>query len=300
MDKLKAQYTEGIVSIIVNTVLWLGKFWVGMLIGSIALIADSWHTLSDSISSVVIIIAGKLASKKSDKEHPFGHGRWELISSMFVSFLLGIVGYQFLMDSIDRFKSRESVIYGTNAIVIIAISIIIKELLAQYAFCIARKTDNTIVKADGWHHRSDALAAVVVLIGMIFSKYFWWMDSVLGMFCALVLFYVAFEIMKESVTKLLGEVPGQDLINGITDELNKMYKNDLRLHHVHLHNYISQKELTLHIRLNGNMTIIEGHKIATAIETMINEKFNMMSTIHLEPINESTPPPPSVLPFHAQ
>jgi len=284
MDKIKAQYTEGIVSIIINTVLWALKFWAGMLIGSIALIADSWHTLSDSISSVVVIIAGKLASRKSDKEHPFGHGRWELISSMFVAFLLGIVGHQFLMDSIDRFKSRESVVYGTTAIVVIVISIIIKELLAQYAFYIARKTDNSIVRADGWHHRSDALAAVVVLIGMLAAKYFWWMDSVLGIFCAVVLFYVAFEIMKESITKLLGEAPEQELIDNIKEEINKLYKKDLQIHHIHLHNYISQKELTLHIKLDENMTIKEGHNIATDIENMIKENFNLVSTIHLEPI----------------
>jgi cation diffusion facilitator family transporter len=284
MDKLKAQYTEGIVSIIINTLLWAAKFWTGMAIGSIALIADSLHTLSDSISSVVVIVAGKLASKKSDKEHPFGHGRWELISSMFVAFLLGIVGYQFLMDSIDRFKSRASVVYGTITIVVIAISIIIKELLAQYAFYIAQKTNNSIVKADGWHHRSDALAAVVVLIGMLFAKHFWWMDSVLGIFCASVLFYVAFEIMKESIEKLLGEAPEQELIDRITKETNKICKNDLNIHHIHLHNYISQKELTLHIRLDENMTIKEGHKIATDIENIIKEKFRMAATIHLEPI----------------
>jgi len=284
VNKLKAQYTEGVVSIVVNTLLWAAKFWAGMAIGSIALIADSWHTLSDSISSVVVIIAGKLAAKKSDKEHPFGHGRWELISSMFVAFLLGIVGYQFLRDSIDRFKSGESVVYGTIAIAVIALSILVKELLAQYAFYIARKTDNSIVKADGWHHRSDALAAAVVLIGMTVAKHFWWMDSVLGIFCAIVLFYVAFEIMKESITKLLGEAPGQELIGGITEEINKLYKDDLQIHHIHMHNYISQKELTLHIRLDENLTIREGHKIATDIETMIREKFAMASTVHLEPI----------------
>ncbi|MDR2952494.1 MAG: cation diffusion facilitator family transporter [Treponema sp.] len=286
MNKLKAQYAEGIVSIIINMILWAAKFWAGMAMGSIALIADSWHTLSDSISSVVVIIAGRLASKKSDKEHPFGHGRWELISSMFVAFLLGIAGYQFLTDSIGRFKSGKSAVYGAAAIVVIAISIIVKELLAQYALYIARKTDNAIVKADGWHHRSDALSSVVVLIGMTIAKNFWWMDSVLGMFCAAALFYAAFEIMKESITKLLGEAPEQELIGKITEEINAVNKNDLKIHHIHVHNYISQKEMTLHIRLDENMTIKEGHKIATAIENLISEKFNITATVHLEPIEK--------------
>jgi divalent metal cation (Fe/Co/Zn/Cd) transporter len=110
------------------------------------------------------------------------------------------------------------------------------------------------------------------------------MDSVLGMFCAAVLFYVAFEIMKESITKLLGEAPEQELIDKIMEEISKISKNDLKIHHIHLHNYISQKEMTLHIRLDENMTIKEGHKIATAIEVLIKEKFNVVATIHLEPI----------------
>jgi len=287
MNKLKAQVFEGFLSVVINAVLFGVKFWAGLITGSIALIADAWHTLSDSLTSVFIIFSAKLSSQKPDEKHPFGHGRWEQISSIFISFVLGIIAYDFMYNSIQRFRNRESVVYGTVAIVVTIVSIIIKELLAQYAFYIGRKTDNVIVKADGWHHRSDSLSSLVVLIGILVTKFavdFWWMDSVLGMFCALAIFYAAFEIMKESISKLLGEEPDKDLIEKITDEVKKIYTDDLQVHHFHLHNYISQKEITFHIRLDKNMTIENGHIIATNIEEMIKEKFDMAATIHLEPL----------------
>ena len=287
MNREKAQIVEGIVSVVVNAVLFAVKFWVGLTTGSIALVADAWHTMSDSLTSIFVVLAAKLASKKPDKEHPFGHGRWELISALLIAFVLAFIGYEFLSGSIERFQNRESVIYGTMALVITIISIIVKELLAQYGFYIGRKTNNPVVTADGWHSRSDALSSVVVLIGIIVSKFaldLWWMDSVLGMFCALAIFYAAFEIMKESITRILGEEPDAEFIEKLDMELDKLYGSNLSIHHLHLHNYISHKELTLHIRLDKHMTIEDGHEIATVIEEMIEEQFNIAATIHVEPL----------------
>ena len=287
MTKLKAQVFEGFLSVIINAVLFGIKFWAGLTTGSIALIADAWHTLSDSVTSIFVIFSAKLSSKKADKEHPFGHGRWEQISSIFIAFVLGIIAYDFVINSIGRFRDRESVVFGTLAIVVTIVSILVKELMAQYAFYLGRKTDNIIVKADGWHHRTDSLSSVVVLIGIIITKFtedFWWMDSILGIFCALAIFYAAFKIMKESIGTLLGEEPKQELIDQINKEVKKLYCNDLVMHHFHLHNYVSQKEITLHIKLEKNMSIETGHKIASDIEVMIKEQFNMMATIHIEPL----------------
>jgi len=274
---------------VINAVLFGVKFWAGMITGSIALIADAWHTLSDSLTSIFVIFSARLSSRKPDKQHPFGHGRWEQISSIFIAFILGVIAYDFFINSIERLKNRESVVFGTLAIVVTAVSILVKELLAQYAFYVGRKTDNVIVKADGWHHRSDALSSIVVLIGIIITKFttdLWWMDSVLGIFCALAIFYAAYEILKESINKLLGEEPTQELIDKINIEVKKLYSNDLHIHHLHLHNYVSQKEITMHIRLDKNMTIDNGHKIATDIENMIKDQFDMAATIHIEPLDK--------------
>jgi len=288
MKKAKAQVLEGVVSVIANTVLFALKFWAGIVTGSIALVADAWHTLSDSLSSVFIIFAVKLSSKKADREHPFGHGRWEHISSIFVAVLLGIVAYEFFAKSVIRFRNRETTEYGTLAIVVTIVSIIVKELLAQLAFYYGRKTDNTVIKADGWHHRSDALSSVIVLTGIVtsivFGEKLWWIDSVLGILVALAIFYATVKILNEAITKLLGEEPDDELIRNITERVKAVYHNDLQLHHFHIHNYVLHKELTLHIKLDKNMTIEKSHEIATEIEKMIETDFGISATIHTEPI----------------
>jgi cation diffusion facilitator family transporter len=285
----KAQVFEGVLSVVVNALLFAVKFWVGMLTGSVALMADAYHTLSDSLTSIFVVAAAKLAAKKPDKEHPFGHGRWELIATLLVAFILGMIGYEFLTDSIDRFQNRESVVYGTIALVITVASIIVKEALSQYAFSLGRKHDNPVITADGWHHRTDSLSSVVVLIGIIVTRFLdglWWMDSVLGVFCALAIFYAAYKIMVEAITKILGEQPKQELIDGIENEVKSIYNDDLKLHHYHFHNYISHKELTLHMMIDEESTIKYGHDMATVIEDMIKTKFNMDATIHVEPLSE--------------
>jgi cation diffusion facilitator family transporter len=284
MEKSKAGYIEGTVSIITNILLFVVKMWASVVTGSIALAADAWHTLSDSISSVFVVIAAKLASRKADKEHPFGHGRWEQIASIFIAVVLAIIAFSFLENSIRQFLNRQAVEYGKLAIIVTSASIVMKELLAQYAFFIARKSNNLSVKADAWHHRSDALSSVVVLAGILFAKQFWWIDSALGAIIAIMLFYTTFAITKEAITKILGEEPDDELITQITQEIKNTYNDDLQVHHFHIHNYINHKELTFHIRLNGRLTIAEGHKIADEIEKRIQKKFDMTSTIHVEPL----------------
>ncbi|MDR2535238.1 MAG: cation diffusion facilitator family transporter [Treponema sp.] len=284
VDTIKAGYIAGIVSVITNSALFALKLWAALMTGSIALAADAWHTLSDSISSIILVVGVKLSSKKADKEHPFGHGRWEQITSLFIAFLLGLIAFDFLKKAIIQFTNREAVQFGTTAVVITIISIIVKELLAQYAFYISRKTGNLSIKADGWHHRTDALSSIAVLAGILFANRFWWIDSVLGIIIALMLFYAMYEIIQEAITKLLGEEPGQDLIAGITEEVKNIYPHDLQLHHFHIHNYVVHKELTLHIRLDKNKSIEQGHTLATDIEKRIQEQFGIIATIHVEPL----------------
>ena len=286
MDKTKGGYLAGAVSIIINAVLFGIKFWAGIVTGSLALIADAWHTLSDSLSSVIVVIAVKLGSKKPDKQHPFGHGRWDLIAALFIAFILGIIAYDFLKEAVNRFGAKEPVNYGTLAIIVTIASIAIKEALAQYAFYVARKTESESLKADAWHHRSDALSSVVVLVGIVFARQFWWIDSVLTTIIALMLFYAAFKIIKGTVTKLLGEEPDNGLLESISAQIKSIYKEDLHIHHYHIHDYVSHKELTLHIRLNKNMTVGKSHEIASKIEKIIESNFGMNATIHIEPLLE--------------
>jgi len=283
MDKKKASYNEGIVSILINIGLFFLKYWAGIVSGSVALIADAWHTLSDSISSVIVIAGAKFSSKKADTKHPFGHGRLEYIASIFIGVLLAIIAYGLIKDSIIQFTIKQSANFGTIAIVVTIVSIILKEALAQYAFFLGRKTGSTSIKADGWHHRTDALSSVIILIGIFFKDEFWWIDSVLGIIVSLMLFYAAYSIIKESVDKILGENPSTELVQNIEEIIKKLQLGDLRPHHYHIHNYVSQKELSFHIILDGNMSISEGHKIASIIESKIYEELNISTTIHIDP-----------------
>lgn len=283
MEKNKAGYIEGVVSILVNTGLFGLKIWAGVVSGSLALVADAWHTLSDSLSSIIVIFGVKLASRKPDKEHPFGHGRWEQIAAIFIGFLLGIVAYDFLKDSISNFQAKESANFGTLAMVVTIISILVKEGLAQYAFYIGRKTSNLSVKADGWHHRTDALSSVIVLLGILISDKFWWIDSALGLIIALMLFYAAYQIIKDAIGKILGEEPEQEIIEKVENIVKEVSSDDARPHHFHIHNYVSNQELTFHIKVDNKMDIERAHSIATIIENRINKELNIIATIHIEP-----------------
>ncbi len=285
MERKKASYLEGTVSIIGNICLFALKYWVGIVSGSIALMADAWHTLSDSISSVVVIVGAKLASKEPDKDHPFGHGRWELISAIIIAIILVLIAIGFITDAIAQLKTKASANFGTLALVVTAVSIVVKELMAQYAFYLGRKSGSSTVKADGWHHRTDALSSLVILIGILFKNYFWWIDGVLGLIVSLMLMFAAYGILKESVNKILGEEPGEELIEEIKKLISSLYDYEISPHHFHIHNYISNKELTFHIKIRNDLSVEEGHAIATAIEDLIDEKYSIKSTIHLEPID---------------
>jgi len=285
MDRARAGYIEGFVSIVVNSLLFALKIWAGMVTGSLALTADAWHTMSDSVSSMVVVAGVRLSSRKPDRDHPFGHGRWEQIAALVIAFILGVIAWDFMKQSVIRFTERESVHFGTIAIVVTIVSIVVKEALARYAFYIGRKTDNVTVKADGWHHRSDALSSVVVLAGIFISKYFWWIDSVLGAIISLMLFYATYKIAREAIDKLLGEKPSQELVKNITDLIESDYGNNIQPHHFHIHNYVAHQELTFHIKLDKHLNIKSGHDIATDIETKILDKMGIIATVHVEPID---------------
>jgi cation diffusion facilitator family transporter len=281
----KLSLRAGWISILTNTILFFIKYWAGLVSGSVSIIADAWHTLSDSLSSVFVIVGVKLSSRPADKEHPFGHGRYELIATILIGCLLAMVSYNFFMESIEKLKSRDSADFGMVAMVVTVVSILAKEALAQYSFLIGRKTGSRTVTADGWHHRSDALSSVIILVGIFLNKYFWWIDGVLGIIVALMILYTAIKIIKNSSDVILGEKPSTDLKNTIVEVCQRTVGYNIFPHHIHIHNYINHKELTLHIYLPDDMSIDSSHNITSAIEKKIAEELNIDTTIHVEPIS---------------
>ena len=280
----RLNYLAGIISIIANTLLFAIKYWAGIVSGSVALLADAWHTLSDSLSSVAVLIGVKMSSRKADKKHPFGHGRIENLIAILIGVMLAVVAYEFITQAIDKLRNPDTkAIFGTLAIVVTAVSIVVKEGMAQFSFYIARKTGNTSVKADGWHHRSDALSSIVVLAGIFLQDYFWWIDAVLGICVSLILMVAVYKIIREAVDKLMGENVPDEIIDQVKAIISESVDDDLQVHHFHIHNYGTHSELTFHINLPPEMTILEGHGIADRIEKALREKMGIESTIHLEP-----------------
>ena len=280
----KLGYREGLVSVILNLLLFVLKYYAGIASASLALIADAWHTLSDSLTSVVVILGIKLSSKKPDKEHPFGHGRWEQISALIIAILLALVGVEFMKDAIAKLRGHEAADFGWLAYLATVASIVLKEGLARYAFYIARKTGNAAVKADGWHHRSDALSSLMVLAGLFLSPYFWWIDSVLGMLISFMLFYAAYGIIREAVNKILGEEPSEEVIGKVEQIVKAEMGNVAYPHHYHIHHYGDHIEFTFHIKVPGEETVEEAHRKATLIEMQIKTELKIDATIHIEPL----------------
>jgi len=277
-------YFEGVLSIIINLIIFAIKYWAGILTGSVAFIADAWHSLSDSVSSIIVIIGAKASSKPADKEHPYGHGRAEYIASLIIGVFLAIVAYNFIIASWNKFQEHEIVIYNTLAIWVLISSIVLKEALAQYAFYAARKTNSPALKADGWHHRSDALSSVIILIGVFVGKFFWWIDAVLGMIVALMIFWAAIKIFKETASSLLGEEADNQLKEKLKRISNETSGMDVKAHHFHLHHYGNHNELTFHIKLPKDTLLVDAHKIATNIERNVKRNTNIITTIKTEPV----------------
>jgi cation diffusion facilitator family transporter len=274
---------EGIISIFINALLFILKYWAGIVTGSVAIIADAWHTLSDSLSSLIVLIGAKVSTKPPDREHPFGHGRAELIASVLIAAFLGFVAFEFLKESILKLNNRDIVVFGNIAIIVTIISIVLKEALSQYAFWAWKKTGYLSLKADAWHHRTDAISSLIILVGIFLGKYFWWMDGVLGIIVALMIAFAGYEILKETISKLLGEAPDPKLVAQIKEVAGNETEHDMQIHHIHLHSYGEHQEITFHIRLPNTMSVEDSHSLVTAIQQSLREALSIEATIHVEP-----------------
>ena len=283
LDKSNWTEVEGWLSILGNILLFILKYWAGLATGSIAIIADAWHTLSDSLSSVIVIIGAKISKKPADADHPFGHGRADLISAFIIGILLLLVAFDFIIESYHTLQSRESSEFGSIAVVVMLISVVLKELLAQFAYYGAKKTNSKVLKADAWHHRSDAISSFVILVGIFLGPYFWWIDGALGMIVAIMIGYAAYEIISDSIHSLLGESPSDTIIEELKLTIEEVSPNNVEPHHFQLHVYGDHTELTFHILLPQDMPLKEAHDIATVLEEAILEKYGYVATIHIEP-----------------
>lgn len=268
--------------LITNTLLVILKYWVGLQLSSVAIMAEAWHSLSDSLTTIIVLVGFKMASKPADKEHPFGHGRMEVISSLIIALVLFLVVFNFFVEATNRLIQRQSVQYTQTALIIFIISLAVKELMAQVSIRVGRKIKSDSLISDGWHHRSDAFASLIVVVGIFLNPYFWWIDGVMGIIISLIIAKIAIDILRDTISRLIGEKPEESFIRELEKIVRENTFKDVKLHHVHLHKYGNHRELTLHIVLPKDMKLDKAHQIATDLEKIINTEMSVDTTIHVE------------------
>jgi cation diffusion facilitator family transporter len=239
--------------------------------------------MSDSITSIIVVISVRIASRPPDEEHPFGHGRAEILATTIIGVLLAVIAVEFLIESVQRLVRQEAASYGTIAIVITAISVLAKEGLARYSVVVGRKTGSRSLKADAWHHRSDAISSVVILAGIFLNKFIWWIDGAMGILVAILILHAAYGILKDVFHAFLGEKPDKQIVKTINDICAKHYESAMYPHHIHVHHYGEHTEMTLHIKLDKNLSLEGAHNITSMIEDDIQTELGIEATIHTEP-----------------
>lgn len=283
LSKQKLGYLEGWVSIVLNTLLFGVKYWAGGRIGSVSMVADSWHTLSDTLTSVVVIVGFWIMARPADDRHPFGHARAENIAAIIIGVLLAVVGAFFGWESVRRLLNRQAVSFSLFAILVFVASALLKEGLALFAFWAGKKAGSQAVIADGWHHRSDAIASALIVVGALLGGRLWWMDGALGIGVSLLIVWAAVGIVRGSSSILLGEAPDEEMKRSVLAAVHQEYPLVNDVHHLHLHRYGSNMELTLHLRLPPAMSVGQSHEIARRIEERLRSELKLEPTVHIEP-----------------
>lgn len=276
-------YFEGTLSAVLNTLLFGFKIWVGAAAGSVAMIADAWHTMSDTLTSLVVILGFWISGKPGDRKHPFGHGRAELVAAVVIGTLLGVVGLNFLRDSAVQLRDRRGAEFGAAALIVFAVSVLLKEAIARFSIRAGRRVKSQSLVADGWHHRSDALASALILAGALLQRRFWWIDGVLGIGVSLLILYAAGSIIRDAADTLLGECPDEDTVRNIREILARLTPEATDIHHIHIHRYGDHVEITLHVRMPPEMSVRQAHGIATGLEAGLRETLGWEATVHPEP-----------------
>jgi cation diffusion facilitator family transporter len=277
-------YLEAWVSIGGNILLFLLKLIIGLAINSLSLIADAFHSLSDVLTSVVVLVGFKVGEKPADKEHPFGHGRGELIATLIIGFMLFIVAYDIGKSAVQRIITPQKVEFSYVAVIAMFASTGFKEWMARFSIFLGKKINASSLFADAWHHRSDAIASFLVAIGLIFMRFdLYLIDGILALGVAILIGWVAIELIISSSNALMGEAPDPELVHKIR-EASVSVPGVIDVHDVYVHDYNTNKVISLHVEVDDNLTVDEAHDIATAVENRVKETAQAYSiTAHIDP-----------------
>ncbi|MBQ0098886.1 MAG: cation transporter [Oscillospiraceae bacterium] len=271
--------------IFLNILLFIGKYFAGVISSSIAITADAFNNLSDAGSSLISLIGFKFAGMKPDPKHPFGHGRIEYLSGLGISVAILVVAFELFRSSLDKILHPESVDTSYLAMGILVVSIIVKFYMFFYNRRIGTKIDSAGMKATAMDSISDTIATFVVLISMIITKFTGVnIDGYTGILVALFIFYAGFTSAKDTLAPLLGTTPDKEFV----DQINDIVMGYDKVHGIHdlvVHDYGPGRQfISLHAEVDGRDDIYEIHDEIDRIERDLYEKLGCEATIHMDPI----------------
>ncbi|MCH5202730.1 MAG: cation transporter [Oscillospiraceae bacterium] len=284
----KIAYRVSFVSIVGNVALAIFKMIAGIFANSGAMISDAVHSLSDVFSTIIVIIGVKISSKESDNSHRYGHERMECMASMALAIILFLtsigIGYSGIEKIINGNYQGLSK-FGILALIAAVVSIVAKELMYQYTMRNAKKINSSSLKADAWHHRSDALSSVASLIGiggtMMGIKI---LDPIVSVIICVVIVKAAFDILKESVDKLVDKSCDNDTIMEM-ENIVRSIDGVLELDDIKTRLFGNKIFVDIEICADGNLTLYDAHKIAENVHDIIENNFKNVKhcMVHVNP-----------------
>ena len=275
----------GAVGIALNILLFAGKLFAGRLSGSIAVTADAFNNLSDAGSSAVTLLGFRLAGKKPDTDHPFGHGRIEYISGLLVAGLILLMGVELAKSSFDKILHPEPVAFSALAAAIMAASVCVKLYMWLYNRAVGRKIKSVSMEATATDSLSDTIATSAVLLAMLVGK---WtglaVDGYVGLVVALFILFSAYKAAKETLSPLLGQAPDPELVQEIRD-ITLANDTVQGVHDLVVHDYgPGRMMISLHAEVPAHGDIMAMHDVIDNVEKELMERLHCHAVIHMDPI----------------
>lgn len=275
-----------VISIILNCLLTLIKFISGVISKSSAMISDSVHSLSDVLSTFVVIIGVKISNKKADSDHPYGHERIECVSAIILSGMLFIIGALIGINGIKNITNSSNLVMpGVLALIASIISIISKEAMYQYTIRVSKKINSAALKADAWHHRSDALSSIGSFIGILGSRLgFKIFDPLASVIISLCIIKVSIDIFKDAIDKMVDKSCDKEVIDKVISviEKNESVKN---IDDIKTRQFGNKAYVDVEISVDENLLLKDAHKVAEEIHNSVENEINIVKhcMVHVNP-----------------
>ncbi len=279
-------YLCGMVGIVINIFLFIGKFIAGTLSGSVAVTADAFNNLSDAGSSVISLIGFRLASQKPDPDHPFGHGRFEYIASLIISMVIIMMGFELGKDSVGKIIVPEKVEYSALTFIILGVSILAKFYMFIYNRGIGKKIDSSTLKATAADSISDTVSTFAVLLSAVFTAFTdIVIDGWVGLAVAGFIMFAGISSAKETIDSLLGTPPEEEFCKNV-EKIVLSHEGMIGIHDMIVHNYGPGRVfISLHAEVPADGNFVEIHDTIDNIEHDILHETGCLATIHMDPVD---------------